>query len=168
MKKFIILLGAFFICLQIGAQDTQTNVSTYYLIRHAEKDRTDKTNQDPNLKQKGLARALEWARVFKDVSFDEIYATPYRRTRQTAEPTAFLQKKKITEYNPSNLDFDEFKAATKGKTVLIVGHSNTTPNFANALIGEERFEAMKDTDNASLFIITVIDGKATGIRLMID
>ena len=43
----------------------------------------------------------------------------------------------------------------KGKTVLIVGHSNTTPVFANNILGDKIYENMEDNDNASLYIVTL-------------
>ena len=48
-----------------------------------------------------------------------------------------------------------FRSETKGKTVLVVGHSNTTPVFANKILGEKKYENMDDNDNASLFIVTI-------------
>ena len=45
------------------------------------------------------------------------------------------------------------------KTVLVVGHSNTTPIFVNNILGEEKHKNMDDHDNASLYIVTITDGK---------
>jgi broad specificity phosphatase PhoE len=50
---------------------------------------------------------------------------------------------------------ENFVTATKGKAVLIVGHSNTTPVFANNILGKEQYKNMDDHDNASLYIVTV-------------
>ena len=53
----------------------------------------------------------------------------------------------------------------KGKTVLIVGHSNTTPVFANKILGKKMYENMSDNDNASLFIVTIsADDKTSKIE----
>ena len=48
-----------------------------------------------------------------------------------------------------------FQVNTKGKTVLVVGHSNTTPVFANKILGEKKYENMDDNDNSSLYIVTI-------------
>jgi len=56
---------------------------------------------------------------------------------------------------------EDFVTATKGKTVLIVGHSNTTPVFANKILGKEQYKNMDDHDNASLYIVTVVGTKRT-------
>ena len=50
-----------------------------------------------------------------------------------------------------------FKQNTLGKTVLIVGHSNTTPAFANKILATEKYKNMDDNDNSSLYIITLKD-----------
>lgn len=133
----------------------QPKVSTYYLIRHAEKDRSDKTNRDPHLTEAGKQRAENWANYFKDVEFDAVYSTNYNRTKETATPTAKSKNLDIQFYDPSDFSLEEFMAKTKGKTVLIVGHSNTTPMFTNGLLGTQKYKDMSDDDNSSLYKVTV-------------
>lgn len=162
---FIILISLFTISSCAEKADKKDDVSTYYLIRHAEKDRSDKTNRNPNLKEEGLQRAERWAKHFKDVKFNMVYATDYNRTKQTAMPTAKANNLELQFYNPSNYNIEEFMAKTKGKTVLIVGHSNTTPVFANALLGENKYEMMADNDNASLYRVTLTkDSKVSEVK----
>ena len=62
-------------------------------------------------------------------------------------------------YNPRNMYDSIFIAETKGKSVLIVGHSNTTTVFANKILGENKYENMDDNDNASLYIVTISENK---------
>jgi broad specificity phosphatase PhoE len=143
---------------------SQDETTRYYLIRHAEKDRTDTTNRNPNLTEKGEERAKKWANYFKDINLDAVYATNFLRTMQTATPTAESKKLEIQNYDPEKMYDAVFKSATKGKTVFIVGHSNTTPVFANKIIGENKYENMDDKDNASLYIVTITgDKKSTRI-----
>jgi hypothetical protein len=92
MKKFlffIIILIAIISCKSDKKKDVVINNTTtnYYLIRHAEKDRSTK-DKDPELTDVGLKRAENWAKVFKNIPFDKVYSTDYRRTQQTAFPTA--------------------------------------------------------------------------------
>ena len=162
MKKLI--LFAVFIGLSITAV-AQEDVTTYYLIRHAEKNRTDSSNRNPNLNTQGHKRAAHWATVFKTVSFDMIYSTDYNRTKQTAQPTADAQNVKLFVYNPSNMYSESFKHNTTGKNVLIVGHSNTTAAFANKILGEQKFKSIADNNNSNLYIITVTKDSATGTLL---
>jgi broad specificity phosphatase PhoE len=143
-------------------------ITTYYLIRHAEKDRSNPQNEDPNLTEEGVARAARWAHFFRSVSFDEVYATEYRRTQQTAAPAALQSNVKVMPYHPNALYSEDFRNRTTGKTVLVVGHSNTTPQFANAILGEERFSNTDDADNGSLYIVTVCGGAASANILHLD
>lgn len=143
-------------------------VSTFYFIRHAEKDRTDPENRDPELNQDGLDRAIRWAEVFDPIPLDMVYSTEYERTSMTAAPTSIKKDINIKYYDPSSFDMEEFKLVNAGKNVLVVGHSNTTPMLVNKVIGLEKYDQMDDTDNSSLFIVRIIDGVPTDIRLKMD
>ncbi len=133
----------------------ETTTTVYYLIRHAEKDRSDKSNKDPELTKDGHNRAAYWAAVFKEVPFDAVYSTDYNRTQQTAKPTADSKELKINSYHPYKMDLEKFLKDTEGKTVLIVGHSNTTPAFVNTLTRREDYESIKDNNNGNLYIVTI-------------
>lgn len=169
MKYLIILTLAFSFILPVNAQEeTKSTTTTYYLIRHAEKDRSDKTNKNPGLTKDGLTRAENWSNVFKNITFDAVYSTNYNRTQQTATPTAQSKNLEIQSYDPRNLFSEDFAKTTKGKTVLIVGHSNTTPMFVNAILGEKKYEYIDDHNNGSLFIITISEDNKTDQVLQIN
>lgn len=167
-----IIFGLTNLACNDASKDIELNkepvITTYYLIRHAEKDRTNPQNPDPELQQKGLDRAIRWAEVFDQVALDRIYSTNYERTTMTAAPTSVKKDLDIEFYDPSNLDIEAFKNEHWGQQVLIVGHSNTTPEFANKLLNEETYAIMDDTDNASLFIIRFLDEEPTSMVLKMD
>lgn len=165
MKKILCIA---IIVLSSLSSYAQEEVTTYYFIRHAEKVRTDKTNRNPDLNFEGLKRAKKWSQVFANVPFDAVYSTDYNRTKQTAKPTADSKKLPVLLYNPRKMYDDVFKANTKGKTVLVVGHSNTTPFFVNKVLGSEKYKQIDDNNNANLYIVTVTNGKATSVLLKID
>jgi len=159
MKCFLIIAFALSFITPINAQEsTRYSTTTYYLIRHSEKDRSDKTNKNPNLNEAGTKRAKNWSQVFENIGFDAVYSTNYNRTIETATPTATTHELEIQFYDPRNLYSEEFAETTFGKTVLIVGHSNTTPIFVNAILGEKKYEYMDDHDNGSLYIVTISKG----------
>ncbi|MAB58615.1 MAG: phosphoglycerate mutase [Aequorivita sp.] len=177
MKHFILvltLLPLFTFCGQqkekeseSGNESATPNYSaTYYLIRHAEKVRTDPKDPDPALNIDGMMRAKRWAAYFEPIKLDEIYITKYIRTKQTISFIA--QQKQISpkRYDPNTIYSEEFLKETNGKTVLIAGHSNTTPQLVNQLIGEDRFEDMDDSDNSTLFKVT-IDGPDKKVETII-
>jgi broad specificity phosphatase PhoE len=156
----LLFVGAFtFTSCQIKTSTADTaneeSVTTYYFIRHAEKDRSDPENSNPSLTDSGQVRAQNWMRVFNDVALDAVYSTDYNRTQQTAAPTAASKSLKIQSYNPSNLNDSIFSAATRGKKVLVVGHSNTTPSFVNAVLGNETYADIDDANNGNLYIVRI-------------
>lgn len=169
MKK--ILLLTVMLCTMVSyAQEKATdNTTVYYFIRHAEKDRSDPQNRDPHLTVKGKERAQKWAEVFKNTTFDAVYSTNYNRTLQTANPTAKQNNVEIIVYDPRNFDANAFKEKTRGKTVLVVGHSNTTPMLVNALLGKKKYADIRDDNNANLYILTITNNNTiTDIVLKID
>ena len=155
MKKFLLIIFVFTLFIACTSDKT----TTYYLIRHAEKDRTNNTNKNPNLNSDGVIRAEKWAKNFENIKLDGVYSTDYNRTQQTAAPTAKSKGLIVQSYNPSKMYDSIFKKNTKGKTILVVGHSNTTPVFANAILGQKKYKNMADNDNASLYIVTVVNDK---------
>ena len=154
MKKFLVLLALLFLNISFGQQ----NITTYYLIRHAEK--VD-NSQNPDLSETGLKRANQWNTIFSEISFDEIYSTDYKRTIQTASPTATVKNIQIKLYDPKTINIDSFKKEKLGKKILIVGHSNTTPKFVNDIINQNIFSAIEDATFGNLYIVTIIDGVIT-------
>ena len=155
MKKFLLIIFVFTLFIACTSDKT----TTYYLIRHAEKDRTNTTNKNPNLNSNGVIRAEKWAKHFENIVLDAVYSTDYNRTQQTAAPTAKSKDLIVQSYNSSKMYDSIFKKNTKGKTVLVVGHSDTTPVFANIILGQKKYKNMADNDNASLYIVTVVNDK---------
>ena len=173
MKIVKLLIFALLLTGLISCKDDQKlsdayvepSVSTYYFIRHAEKIRSDSEDIDPELSQKGLGRAMHWAEILNDVDLDAIYSTDYERTTMTAAPTSVKKDITFQYYDPSTIDIEQFKIDNLGKKVLVVGHSNSTPDFVNKMLGEEKYEAMDDYDNGSLFIVQVTGKNVTSNRL---
>lgn len=129
--------------------------TTYYFIRHAEKDTSNPEENDPVLTETGTKRAEKWAEIFKEVSFDLIYSSDFKRTRETAQKFVGSQNLEIQLYDPAKLNDEAFQQKTKGKTVLVVGHSNTNPRFVNSILGEEKYSDIDEKESGSLFIVTV-------------
>jgi broad specificity phosphatase PhoE len=173
MKTFARLIFVFFFlgCLSckeeqnVPSDASDTAISTYYFIRHAEKDQADPENIDPELTQKGLGRAMHWAEILNDVPLDAIYSTDFERTTMTAAPASVKKEITVTYYDFDDLDINQFKADNSGKNVLVVGHSNTTPEFVNKMLGVEKYNEMEDSDNGSLFIVQIVGTTATASRL---
>lgn len=172
LKKLLLFLFISSSFLSIYSQNyteiTLGVTTTYYLIRHSEKDTSNISDKNPNLSKIGMQRANSWVSILKDIKFDAIYSTNYNRTMQTAKPISESNELEIIQYSPSNFNFDDFKESTKGKTVLIVGHSNTTPSFANDFIGKNEYQQIEESNYANLYIITVTGNTVTHSLLKIN
>ena len=164
MKKIILICTFLFISSSCYSQE----VTTYYFIRHAEKLRIDITDKNPKLNYEGVKRADAWKEVFTNVKLDAVYSTDYNRTKLTAKPTANSKNLPIFLYDPKDMYSESFQHKTKGKAVLVVGHSNTTHIFANKVLGRDEYNQINDDNNSNLYIVSVIDEKAFSILLKIN
>lgn len=171
--KLILLTG--FILIQSCKEEqpitiiqADSGTTTFYLIRHAEKDRSNPDDADPELNQKGLGRAMHWAEILKDANIDAIYSTDYARTSMTAAPASVKYNIDVQYYDPRTLELDQFKSDNIHKNVLVVGHSNTTPQMANMLLGDEKYEALDDSENGALFIVKIVNGVPSDSKLIFN
>ena len=108
--------------------------TTFILVRHAEK--VPDGTQDPELTAAGQARAAGLATRLAGVPLAAVYSTAFRRTQQTAAPTARAHGLAVTTYDakqPATELATRLRSGHHGQTVLVVGHSNTVPNIAAAL-----------------------------------
>ena len=153
MKLFLIIFLAFSI--------PENDCSTFYLIRHAEKVRTNKSDRDPALNEKGIIRALNWKDYFIDKEISKIYSTNYKRTIETVKPLQEAMGLATILYSPSSIDYKDFISSNKGEIVLVVGHSNTIPNFVNELINEQVYTQIDDLNNSNLYIVNMCDSKVS-------
>lgn len=141
------------------AVNMHAQTSTYILVRHAEKDTA---RVDPALTPAGEQRAQKLVEILKAYKPDAIYSTNYTRTRSTVQPLA--QKFAITTqlYDPRKLEaFASQLLEMKGKTVVVAGHSNTSPALANLLLKENMYKELDESIYNQFWIVTVTDGKAS-------
>ena len=151
-------------CFSIEDGGGQT--TTFILVRHAEKVKDG--SSDPPLTDEGKARAEDLASMLHFIPLEAVYSTPYIRTRETARPVAESKKLNILSYKPGNDEEFLAKLLNKfaGKTVLIVGHSNTIPGMVNTLTEREIFSGLDDSTYDNIFIVTVSAKRnATVLRL---
>jgi broad specificity phosphatase PhoE len=147
MKRLVfalLLLGLFV--------STAAAQSTIFIVRHAEK--APGSDKDPDLSEAGRARAEVLARTLKDAGITAIYATEFKRTRETAAPLAKALALQISIL--PGKDIPEFVAKLrelKGNA-LVVGHSNTIPDLAKAL-GIADPPSLGESDYDNLFVITL-------------
>jgi 2,3-bisphosphoglycerate-dependent phosphoglycerate mutase len=154
MKSIYILV---LFVLSFTASLAQDVVTTFVLIRHAEKDLTQSTN-DPDLSAEGKKRAQRLAAMFNEGEVTAIYSTPYKRTRQTVEVLAAKKGLALQEYSANKEEeIDAMLKTHAGGTIIVVGHSNTIPWFANKLLGVEKYRPMEDDDYDNVWIVSLIE-----------
>ena len=153
---FILLLAH-----QVNAQKTK-----YIIVRHAEKDTTlmdaKMMASDPPLTTIGETRALSLVDKFKAHKINQIYSTNYIRTKATAAPIAKAQNLNITIYDPRKLETfaaQLLSSENSGKTILIVGHSNTSPKLVNLLIKQDQFKDLDESIYDTYWIVSSKNGK---------
>jgi len=153
IMKYSLLLVSLIFVFTCQANDN----FTIYLSRHAEKLADSK---DPNLTQCGLKRAQQLASILEKVNIAKVYSTAYKRTIATAKPTAEQQGVTITEYTPAKLEQFAQHLLTKKETVLVVGHSNTTPQLS-ALLSGLNVEEISEKEYQNLYQIQVSESAKT-------
>lgn len=155
MHKLIVAI--FFILFSATTALAQS--TTVYIVRHAEKDMADGNVKDPRLTPEGLKRSFDLSAKLEKDEISAIFSTNYIRTIQTAEPLSKRIKKKIQIYDPTIVS-DIVRTVNnnyKGKTVLIVGHSNTILPMIRAFGGSTTVTEIKDYDYSYLFKLVIDD-----------
>jgi broad specificity phosphatase PhoE len=142
--------------------------TTILLVRHAEK-LTD--GRDPALSPEGRSRAEELARVLADSAPDALWASQFRRARETLEPLSAALGLEIAVDPIEGGDVQGWADATArrlrreygGRTVVIAGHSNTVPALIGAL-GIAGVPQIGEGDYDDLFVVGLDSGG--GARLL--
>jgi broad specificity phosphatase PhoE len=138
-------------------------VTIVVIVRHAEK--AAEPANDPPLTAVGAERAQALAAALKDSKVGAVLHTPTTRTRDTARPVAelFGLTPQVLPLGPATTHADAVAAAVKehaGKTVVVVGHSNTIMNYIAALGGPKRGE-LCDHQYDGLYTVVIAHGEAT-------
>jgi len=136
--------------------------TTIYLVRHAEKDPTPGL-ADPGLTPAGEARAQLLAQRLARRKPAALFTTDTRRTRATLAPLA-----RATGLTPEVYSAKESAALAErlrqqyaGKTVVVVGHSNTLLPLLAALGAAPLPSEIRDEEYNYLFKADVRAGKPT-------
>jgi len=151
--KCILFMLSLHLCMIVTAQKI-----TVWIVRHAEKDTAYVNRQDPDLTATGQQRALDLAAYLQNEVIVNVYSTDTKRTRHTAKHV----KAPVEIYNPKNLTglLDLITQNANGKSVLIVGHSNTVLETIEALGGKRPVPLLTDDDYDYIFKIELEASKS--------
>ena len=142
------LAVVFWFCIPISIACAEPMV---VIVRHAEKA---DNSQDADLSPAGRQRAETLERILKDANITAIFTSEFKRTQQTAAPTA-----RATGITPTVVPGKDFAALVsklrevKGNA-LVVGHGNTIPEILKAL-GIDTPVQIADADYSEIFVVTL-------------
>jgi broad specificity phosphatase PhoE len=148
MKALAICLLLFVFVSNVSAQPIVV------IVRHAEKASND--GNDPDLSSAGRARADELARILKDSGITAIFTSEFKRTQETAAPTATSSHVTPTVVAAKDTTALVGKLHQLTGNALVVGHGDTIPNIVKAL-GINSSIAIPDEDYSELLIVTLGD-----------
>jgi phosphohistidine phosphatase SixA len=157
MRHFFCFLPLVLLAL-VAPQCRAQSETRLYLIRHAEKavDGTD----DPDLSPEGFARAQKIADMFADAKVTRLYATDWKRTRNTLGPLSKQLGIEIKLYDWKDaVSVEAMLADCMGEEAVICGHSDSTPWLANLMLQSEEYEQLPDDKYDRLFNLLLVDGQ---------
>ena len=132
--------------------ESSSNTTQIFILRHTEKA---DDSEDPDLSVQGIERAKYWKKVLQHTEIDHVYTTDFKRNIETALLISDNNSVKPELYYPMSFDVQKFLKLIKGKTVLIIGHSNTIPDMVNRLINENKYPPMSHTNYNILYLVTI-------------
>jgi broad specificity phosphatase PhoE len=124
------------------------------IVRHAEKAADGGT--DPDLSSAGRARADALARILKDSGITGIFTTEFKRTQETAAPTAASVHVTPTVVAAKDTAGLVARLHQLNGNALVVGHDNTIPDIIKALGIDSQINIPAD-DYSELLIVTLGD-----------
>lgn len=151
MRRLVLSVFLLFFAIPAAAQPL------VFVVRHAERADSGTGGAttmatDPDLSDAGRVRAESLAVALKDAKITAIFVTPYKRTRQTAEPLAKAVGVQPTEIDAKDIGSLIEKVKAASGNVVIVGHSNTVPDVLTRL-GVEDAPKLADADYDNLFMV---------------
>jgi len=144
--------------------------TTVIFVRHAEK--AAEPADDPPLSEAGKRRVAELTRQLVDADVvagvDAVYATPYRRTVETAKPVADALGLSVNTYDAADTEaiMEKIVREHKGKIILVVGHSNTLPLLIGNMGASKKVPPIAENEYDNIYIVSIPwFGKTKTIRL---
>ena len=147
--KALVLLLSIFVAVTIASAEPVVVV-----VRHGEKATNGGT--DPDLSPAGRARAEALARILKDSGIATIFTSEFKRTQETAAPTATSAHVTPTVVAGKDTAGLVAKLHQLNGNALVVGHGDTIPNIIKAL-GIDVPVNIPDEDYSELLIVTLGD-----------
>jgi broad specificity phosphatase PhoE len=138
--------------------------TTVILIRHAERLASPETD-DPHLSTAGKSRAKRLLHVLGQANISAIYTSDAIRTKETAQPLADALGLSPMEATDAPDIKKDILLNHVGKTVLVVGHTDTVPEVIR-LLGDNSGHEIDHEEFDNMFVATVLgEGRVRVTRL---
>lgn len=125
-----------------------------FIVRHAEKASTG--DKDPDLSPDGQKRADALAGILKDSQITSVFVTEFKRTQETAAPTAKAAHVTSTVVSANDVRALVDKLRALNGNALVVGHGNTISDLLKAL-GIAAPVTIPEDDYTEIFAVVVGD-----------
>ena len=159
-------------CLGLAWFFESQATTTIIFVRNADTETIAAADGDPPLSSLGHRRAELLADAIEDIDvvagLDAIYASEFRRTKQTAAPIARRLDVEVLIADPYRVE--EFMADVlrehKGEIVLVVTHGDILASLVEELHGSKNIPPMDGVGDDNIYIVTIPwFGKVKTLRL---
>ncbi|HYN85032.1 MAG TPA: phosphoglycerate mutase family protein [Pyrinomonadaceae bacterium] len=158
LRPLSVLIALLFACA--CAQDARAH-TVVIIVRHAEKAAAPA--DDPPLSEAGRARAEKLADIGVGAGVEAVFTSQATRARDTAAPLAARLglTPQVRAVTGQTVDAHvksvakEILDSHEGKTVLVVGHSNTAPRIAAILSKQNIPDLVDATEFDALFVVII-------------
>ena len=123
-----------------------------FIVRHAEK--ANSGDKDSELSIQGKKRADALANILKDSQIAAVFVTEFKRTQETATPTAKAAHVSPTVVSAKDTGGLVGKLRAVNGNALVVGHNNTIPHLLKAL-GIATPVSIPEDDYAEIFAVLI-------------
>jgi phosphohistidine phosphatase SixA len=159
--KYLLIFMATIAFKNTAFAQQEPAVTKIFIVRHAEKE----SGKDPALTPAGNARAGDLMRALQHEAVKKIYVSQYKRTQMTGDSLRIQAGTKTVQYTADtlcdNLVNTIMENGDFGKTILIIGHSNTIPQIIRKFgVTNYPYGDIPDNEFDNLFVITYKKGKA--------
>lgn len=160
MKRAALLLLVLLFPLALAAADGATTV---ILVRHAETaGDTSAGGQDPALSEAGMARAKALAALAHDAQATAVITSQYKRTKDTGAelklPVVEVPVERGKAAEQADAIAKKIRDDYRGKSVVVIGHSNTIPMIVKALTGVAAAEIPHE-EYSRVYVVVLEEGK---------
>lgn len=145
--KALVLFLSIFVAVTIASAEP-----VVVIVRHAEKAASG--GKDPDLSPAGRARADALMRILKDSGITAIFTTEFKRTQETATPTATSTHVTPTVIAAKDTTPLVSRLGQLNGNALVVAHGNTIPDIVKALGIDVPIQIPED-DYTELLVVTL-------------